>query len=223
MADKIPDPSAKGRIVGKELKSARDALQEEVLTKTMWCVYCLYGGCGTDGLDLPCFFTVGECCCCGGTTKITSCYDQDGCAAFSSKCCCSLVGFEYPPDNTPGIGVGPVRCLGNLDDRKPENCSTMAAANELDTMQKMCCWCWTCYCCYQGCTYDMSPICANEGKLCCLWVSSETADCCGEDGYIEFSGKCCCCVTDCSCPAGNTPGIVCCGATLCCAQMPAAE
>merc|ERR1712039_1043514 len=58
-----------------------------------------------------------------------------------------------------------------------------------------------------------------QGKLCCVWIACESASCC-DDGWIEFSGKTCCCVLDASIPAGKTPGIVCCGVTLCCANMP---
>mmetsp|Transcript_48012 Transcript_48012/g.96842 ORF Transcript_48012/g.96842 Transcript_48012/m.96842 type:complete len:224 (+) Transcript_48012:96-767(+) len=217
MADLVPNPQ-EAKLRGGELKGARDALQDKILTQTTWCIYCCYGGCGIDGMDLPCCFTTGEICCCGGTTKITSCYDQDGCVAVSSKMCCCLTGFECPPDNNPGIGIGPARCMGNLEGRTPDDCTSVAAKNELDMYQKTM-WCWSCYCCFQGITYDMSPICQNEGKLCCLWVNTETASCC-DDGWIEFSGKCCCTVLDCSIPAGYTPGVVCCGVTLCCANMP---
>jgi len=223
MAEYVPDPSAPEKLRGSDLRNARDKLQDEILTKTTWCIYCCYGGCGIDGMDLPCCFSVGEVCCVGGTVKVTSCYDQDGCFAISSKCCCCLTGFECPPDNTPGIGVGPVRCMGNLYDgdgnpRNIDECTSQAAKNELETYQKTI-WFWSLYCCFQGLTYDISPICQTEGKLCCLWVNSETASCC-DDGWIEFSGKACCTVLDCSIPAGKTPGIVCCGATLCFANMP---
>jgi len=218
MADLIPNPQD-GKIKGSELKSARDQLQERILTDTTWCCYGIYGGCGCDGMDLPCCFSIGEVCCCGGTVKLTSCYDQDGCVALSSKCCCSLVGCEYPPDNTPGIGCGPARCLSNIEDKSLDECRTMAAKNELDTYKKTL-WCWSCYCCFQGLTYDLSPCCQQEGKLCCLWVNTETADCCGDDGCIEYDSKCCCVVLDCSIPAGYTPGCVLCGAPLCCAKMP---
>jgi len=108
--------------------------------------------------------------------------------------------------------------MSNLDGRTVDDCTSIAAKNELDTYQKTL-WCWACYCCFQGFTYDMSPCWQNEGKLCCLWISLESASCC-DDGWIEQSGKCCCIVTDCSIPAGYTPGCVCCGATLCCANMP---
>merc|ERR1712157_217925 len=124
----------------------------------------------------------------------TNCWDQDGCCSTTSKCCCSLVGFEFPIDNTPGIGCGPLRCLSNLESRTLEDCKSQAAKDELDTYQKTC-WCLACYFCFEGCTYDMSPICDQQGK-------------------------CCCCVLDASIPAGYTPGVVCCGKTLCCANMP---
>merc|ERR1711972_318839 len=115
-------------------------------------------------------------------------------------------------DNTPGIGCGPLRCMSNLEGRSPDDCKSMAAKNELDTYQKTL-WCWSAYCCFQGFTYDLFPICQQEGKLCCLWIACESASCC-DDGWIEFSGKTCCCVLDASIPAGKTPGIVCCGVTL---------
>lgn len=219
MSQLIPDPRAPGLLGGGALKGQRDALQERVLTQTTWCLYCCCAGCGTDGLDLPCCFLVGEICCCGGTVKATSCYDQDGCIATSSKCCCCMTGFEYPPDNTPGIGCGPVRCMGNLEGRTPQDCSTVAAANELETYQRTL-WCLSCYCCFTGITYDPSPICDQQGKLCCLWLSVGSADCWGDDGCIEISGKCCCCVIDGSIPAGYTPGVAICGKSLCCANMP---
>merc|ERR1712087_303909 len=131
--------------------------------------------------DLPCCFFIGELCCLGGTVKCTSCYDQDGCVAAYSKCCCSLVGMEYPPDNTPGIGVGPVRCMGNLEGRTPADCSSEAAKAELDTFQKTL-WCLSCYCCYTGYTYDINPLCSQEGKLCCCYINVESAYCCSDDG-----------------------------------------
>merc|ERR1712066_509147 len=102
----IPEPTDK--LKGQALRAARDQLQDQVLQKTCWCVYCLYGGCGVDGMDLPCCFGTGEVCCLGGTVKFTSCYDQGGCVAVFSKFFCCLTGFEYPPDNTPGIGCGPL-------------------------------------------------------------------------------------------------------------------
>merc|ERR1719229_903679 len=72
-------------------------------------------------MDLPPCFCTGEVCCIGGTAK--------------SACCCCLLGFEVPPDNTPGIGCGPLRCMSNLETRTQEDCSTVAAKNELDTYQ----------------------------------------------------------------------------------------
>jgi len=218
MAEYIPDPSSAEKVRGPALKSARDALQDKVLTQTTWCIYCCYAGCGIDGMDLPPCFCTGEVCCIGGTAKSAGCWDQDGCCALSTKCCCCLLGFEVPPDNTPGIGCGPLRCMSNLETRTQEDCSSVAAKNELDTYQKTL-WCWSLYCCFQGCSYDISPCCAQEGKCCCLWLSLESASCC-DDGWIECSSKCCCCVLDGSIPAGYTPGVVCCGATLCCANMP---
>merc|ERR1719254_499343 len=50
-------------------------------------------------MDLPPCFCTGEVCCIGGTAKSAGCWDQDGCAALSTKCCCCLLGFEVPPDN----------------------------------------------------------------------------------------------------------------------------
>merc|ERR1712038_709475 len=57
-----------------------------------------------------------------------------------------------------------------------------------------------------------------------FWVNLESASCC-DDGWIEYSGKTCCAVTDCSVPAGKTPGIVCCGLGGCFRNMddPAVE
>lgn len=52
--------------------------------------------------------------------------------------------------------------------------------------------------------------CMTEGKLCCLWSNLSTDTACCEDGWIEFTSKCCCCVLDASFPAGKTPGIGCC-------------
>ena len=59
-----------------------------------------------------------------------------------------------------------MRCMGNLEGRTPDDCTSVAAKNELDMYQKTI-WCWSLYCCFQGCTYDISPLCQNEGKLCC--------------------------------------------------------
>merc|ERR1712118_362525 len=81
-------------------------------------------------------------------------------------------------------------------------------------------WCWSCYCCYEGITYDISPVCEQEGKLCCLWTSLGSTCCCSDDGCIECSAKTCCCVVDGSIPAGYTTGIVCCGLTLGCQKLP---
>merc|ERR1712113_778410 len=85
-----------------------------------------------------------------------------------------------------------MRCLSNLEGRTPADCTSMAAKEELDTYQKTCC---------------------------CLWTQIGSAACC-DDGWIEFDSKCCCCVLDGSIPAGYTPGVVCCGATPCCANLP---
>merc|ERR1712032_143256 len=221
MAELLPSGTGK-RPEGSELKGARDALQDRILLDTTWCCYCCYAGCGMDGLDLPCCFCLGELCCLGGTVKLTSCWDQDGCCSTTSKCCCSLVGFEFPIDNTPGIGCGPLRCLSNIENRTPDDCKSQAAKDELDTYQKTC-WCVACYFCFEGCTYDMSPVCDQQGKCCCLWTQLGSAACCSDDGCIEYDAKCCCCVVDASIPAGYTPGVVCCGKTLCCANMPPAS
>jgi len=218
--EKLPQAAfANEKVHGNALKGARDELQERVLTQTTWCCYGIYAGVGCDGLDLPCCFFIGEVCCIGGTVKCTSCYDQDGCVAAYSKCCCALTGMEYPPDNTPGIGVGPVRCMGNLEGRQPSDCTSTAAAAELDTFQKTL-WCLACYCCYTGYSYDFNPICSQDGKLCCLFINIETAYCCSDDGCIEADCKCCGIVIDGSIPAGTTPGCVICGATVCCRNMP---
>merc|ERR1712007_299257 len=47
-----------------------------------------------------------------------------------------------------------------------------------------------------------------------IWSNLETDTCC-DDGWIENTTKMCCCVCDASYPAGRTPGVVCCGQTLC--------
>jgi len=216
----VPDPTKGGqeKLRGAALRSARDDLQKRVLEDTTWCCYCCYGGCGIDGLDLPCCFGTGEICCIGGTVKLTSCCDDDGCVAAYSKCCCCITGMEFPIDNTPGIGCFGQRCWSNIEDKQLEDCRSVAAKNELDTLQKTM-FCWSCRYCYQGITYDTTPCWSNEGKLCCLWVNLESASCC-DDGWIEFSGKTCCVVNDCSIPAGYTPGFVCCGLPLCCRNMP---
>jgi len=211
-------PDGKKKMGHAELKGARDSLQEKILTDTKWCCYCCYAGCGLDGLDLPCCLVLGEVCCVGGVVKTAPCWDEDGCCAVSEKCCCTLTGFEFPIDNTPGIGCCCARVLSNVEDKKPEECRTDAAREELDTLKKTI-FCTACYFCYEGCTYDVSPLCEQQGKCCCLWTSVGSAGCC-DDGCIEFDSKVCCIVTDCSIPAGSTPGCVCCGATLCCANMP---
>merc|ERR1712113_157049 len=54
-------------------------------------------------------------------------------------------------------------------------------------------------------------------KTTCLWANLETDTCC-DDGWIENTSKVCCCVVDASYPAGRTPGVVCCGQTLCMQQ-----
>merc|ERR1712029_900827 len=90
----------------------------------------------------------------------------------------------------------------NIEDKQLEDCRSVAAKNELDTLQKTM-FCWSCRYCYQGITYDTKPCWSNEGKLCCLWVNLESASCC-DDGWIEFSGKTCCVVNDCSIPP-DTP------------------
>ena len=130
-------PSGTGkRPEGKVLKGARDSLQERVLTDTFWCCYCCYGGCGTDGMDLPCCFGVGEVCCLGGITEVTSCWDQDVCFSTWSKCCCCLTGFECPIDDTPGIGCGPWRRLSNLDGWTVDDCNGVAAKTSSTPIRK---------------------------------------------------------------------------------------
>jgi hypothetical protein len=222
-AELVPDPTKSGaeKLKGAQLKSARDALQKRVLEDTTWCCYCFCAGCGIDGMDLPCCFSTGEICCIGGTTKITACYDEDGCIATYSKCCCCISGCEYPIDNTPGIGCGSARCLSNIEERTFEDCTSVAAKNELDTLKKTI-FCWSCRWCYQGFTYDYDPCFSNEGKLCCLWVNLESASCC-DDGWIAYSGKTCCVVFDCSIPAGYHPGCVCCGCGGCGKNMESSE
>lgn len=218
MADLIPDSKNGQKPKATELRGTRDQLQERILTDTWWCMYCCCGGCGIDGFDLPCCFCLGEICCCGGTIKAAPCWDQDGCCAVSSKCCCSLIGFECPIDNTPGIGCCSCRTMSNIEDKEVDQCTSLAAKNELDTYKKTF-WCWSCYCCFQGLSYDMSPICSQEGKCCCLWLALESASCC-DDGWIEYDSKCCGVVCDCSIPAGLTKGVACCNVALCCENMP---
>lgn len=214
-------PEGKGKMSKAEVKGARDGLQERILTDTKWCCYCCYGGCGLDGMDLPCFFVLGEVCCLGGMCKVAPCWDQDGCCAFSTKCCCTLAGFEFPIDNTPGIGCCCARVCSNVESKSLDDCKSDASKSELDTLKKTI-FCTSCYCCYEGCTYDLIPVCEQQGKCCCCWTQFGTAGCC-DDGCIEYDSKCCCIVTDCSLPAGNTPGCVCCGVPLCCASMPKKE
>merc|ERR1712060_776136 len=83
----------------------------------------------------------------------------------------------------------------------------MGAKAELDTFQKTL-WCLSCYCCYTGYSYDINPICAQDGKLCCCYINVETAYCCSDDGCIEADCKCCGIVLDGSIPAGYSPGCV---------------
>ena len=67
-----------------------------------------------------------------------------------------------------------------------------------------------------------SSVCDSSGmagaELRCRWMDTETASNC--DNWIGYDTKCCCCVLDCSIPAGYSPDVVCCGGTLCCATMP---
>jgi len=220
MTDKIPDPESQAGLMDpKELKGHRDALQTDILHKTHWLAYCCCCGVGVDGLDLPCFFCLGEVCCVGGIVKLTSCYDHDGFAALTSKCLCCITGCEIPPDNTPGVGIGPARMWSNIEDRTIDDCTHIAAKNELDTY-KQTFWLWSLYFCFQGLTYDCSPLCEQEGKFCCLALSIGSASCWGDDGCIECSSKCGCVVLDGSIPAGYTPGCVCCTHTFCCEKLP---
>merc|ERR1712045_934424 len=140
--------------------------------------------------------------------KSATCCDGDGCIAATIKCCCSLFHGEIPPSNTPGCGCGPLMCGGNLD-RDPSELSAMEQ-EELE-MLKTTCWCFFLYCVGLGCNSPggSDPCCKVEGKLCCVWSNLETDTCC-DDGWIENTTKVCCCVVDASCPAGRTPGLVCC-------------
>ena len=71
------------------------------------------------------------------------------------------------PDNTPGIGCCGLRTCSNIESKTIDDCKSMAAKNELDTYKKTL-WCIACYYCFSGLTYDMSPWCQQEGKLCCF-------------------------------------------------------
>merc|ERR1712151_1379575 len=68
-------------------------------------------------------------------------------------------------------------CMGNLEGRTPQDFSSEAAKAELDTFQKTL-WCLACYCCYTGYSYDINPICSQDGKLCCCYINVESAYCC---------------------------------------------
>merc|ERR1711957_110527 len=114
MTDMLPAGTGK-RLEGSELKGSRDALQEKILTDTTWCCYCCYAGCGMDGLDLPCFFCLGEVCCLRGTVKLTNCWDQDGCF---SKCCCCVLDASIPAGYTPGfVCCGATLCCANMPEK----------------------------------------------------------------------------------------------------------
>merc|ERR1712176_1202425 len=113
---------------------------DQVLLKTTWCCYAYYAGIGCDGLDLPCWFVVGEVCCVGGTAMVVPCFDEDGYFALTSKCFCCIAGIEVPPDNTPGIGCCCARTRSNIEGRTLDDCKSMAAKNELDTYKKTM-WC----------------------------------------------------------------------------------
>jgi len=209
----LGDPR-QGKKRGKELLSARDQIQDDIMKDACWCVYLYYGGCGCiNPFEKGCCLAIGEVCCCAGTCKSATCCDGDGCIAATIKCCCSLFHGEIPPSNTPGCGFGPLMCGGNLD-RDPSELSAMEK-EELE-MLKTTCWCFFAYCLGFGCNSPggSDPCCKVEGKLCCLWSNLETDSCC-DDGWIENTTKVCCCVFDASCPAGRTPGLVCCTFPIC--------
>lgn len=157
--------------------------------------------------------SIGEVCCCAGTVSSATCCDEDGCCAATIKCCCALAHFEYPISNTPGIGCGPMMCGGNLD----RDISELSPREKEEyALLSTTCWAFFCYFFGVGCNSPggSDGCCMIEGKLCCLWANLETDTCC-EDGWIESTSKCCCCVVDCSYPAGKTPGIGCCNIMQC--------
>jgi len=204
------EAAGRERIVGTELMCARDQIQMDIFKETFWCFYLRFFGCGCLGpLDKGCILNIGEICCCAGTCKSATCCDEDGCFALTTKCWCALTHTECPPSNTPGIGCGPFLMAGNLDRSDAKDLSP-TEQEELYLLQSTC-WCCFLYCCGVGCNSPggSDPCCKLEGKLCFVWCNTETGSCC-EDGWIEYTGKCCCCVFDCSIPAGKTPGIGCC-------------
>jgi len=210
---------------GADLISARNARQEEMFDKATWCLYLYYGGFGCmNPMAEGCCTCIGEVCCLAGTCKSATCCDGDGCLANTTKCCCALSHVECPPSLTPGFGCGGSSCMygGNLTEEKRQE--KLDAGNEAEVeefdMLSTTCWCFFCYCCGFGCNSPggSDPCLLLEGKVCCVWASIETDKCCGDDGWIEYTGKCCCCVCDASYPAGVTPGCVICTKSLCCAQ-----
>jgi len=210
------DPRKGGKPKGAELLSARDQVQDELMKDTCWCIYLYYAGCGCipNPFDKGVVLCIGEVCCCAGTCKSATCFDGDGCVAATIKCCCSLFHAEIPPSNTPGCGCGPLMCGGNLDPERRDGLSPREQ-EEFDLLSTTC-WCLFLYCVGFGCNSPggSDACCMVEGKLCCIWSQLETDSCC-DDGWIEYTSKCCCCVTDGSYPAGRTPGCVICGATIC--------
>jgi len=205
---------------GKDLMSARDATQDEIMNEAFWCVYCMYAGVGCmSPSSKGCCMCIGELCCFAGTCKSATCCDGDGCLAATIKCFCSVFHAECPPSLTPGIGCGPLTCLGNLTDEVRQSkldAGNMAEVEEFDLLNTTC-WCCFAYMCGYGCNSPggSDPCCKVEGKVCCVWANLETDTCC-DDGWIEYTGKSSCIVCDASCPAGYTPGCGACNQFCCC-------
>lgn len=199
------------KLSGQDLMCARDQIQDDIFKETFWCLYLYFAGCGCmNPLSKGCCLQIGELCCLAGTCKSASCYDEDGCVAFTNKCCCALCHMEIPPSNTPGCGCGPLMCCGNLQQDRVARLSP-SEKEEFELLNTTC-WCCFLYCFGFGCNSPggSDACCMTEGKLCCLWSNLSTDTACCEDGWIEFTSKCCCCVLDASFPAGKTPGIGCC-------------
>merc|ERR1712113_774186 len=71
----LGDPR-QGKKRGKELLSARDQIQDDIMNDACWCIYLYYGGCGCiNPCEKGCCLAIGEVCCCAGTCKSATCCD----------------------------------------------------------------------------------------------------------------------------------------------------
>lgn len=194
----------------KELKVEEE--MDETMKNTIWCSYCLFGGCGF--MRTNCRDPV----LCGGGTKCfcvesyctdASCYTEDeGFVMGVQKLCCCISTYSFPPggskhDGIPCCALCNIRCGGEEEDDTPS--TQKAILNDAFLCFNVCCY---------GCGVAWPrPFSLGRWKCCYVHGGENTADCWDSDsGCIYSKAKCLCCVVAGACPpgGGKHDGIPCC-------------